>query len=150
MNFNEKSIFLVIYLLLITLLSSCQPRISNHGHFFNTEKIELVKKTKLNKSEVLEIFGQPTTTSTFSNNVWYYISLTQSERAYFSAKNIKNKVLIITFDKNQFVKKYKVLTEKDSIEIEISNKKTASGLSDENTLIQEFFSIFSRKLKDRI
>ena len=145
MKFNKKS-SLVIIILFTSLLISCQPRVTQHGNFFNLKKIELIKKTKLNKSEILEIFGNPSTKSTFSDDVWYYITLTQYEKAYFSIKNTKNKVLLITFDKNQLVKKYKVLTEEDSIEINISNPTRSDSSKDDMNLIQEFFSIFSRRL----
>ena len=127
---------------LLLLLLNCQPRITNHGNFFNKENINYIKKSKLNKAEILEIFGTPSTTSTFSSNVWYYMSQVQSEKAYFKVKNISSKILKITFDKNKFVKKYSVLTEKDSYDIIVSQEKTVSSFQNDNTLIQEFFSIF--------
>ena len=137
----------ILYFFLLLFLCNCQPRITNHGNFFNKEKINYIKKTKLNKAEIVEIFGTPSTTSTFSNNVWYYMSQVQSEKAYFKVKNISNKVLKITFDKSNFVKKYSIITEKDSYDIIISQEKTVSSLQNDNTLIQEFFSIFMRKLE---
>ena len=146
---NQKKSIFVIIIFFLSILISCQPRITKHGNFFNPKNIELIKKTKLNKSEVIEIFGEPTVKSTFSDNVWYYIALIQSEKAYFEIKNLKNKVLIITFDDNQFVKKYKILTEKDSSEINISYPKEASNNQNELTLLQEFFSMFTRKLDTR-
>ena len=145
MKIKKKSISVIIPLFL-TMLLSCQPRITKHGNFFNQENIQLMKKNKLNKSEVIEIFGEPTLKSTFSDNVWYYITLVQHEKAYFEIKNIENKILTITFDENQLVKKYKILTEEDSSEINISNPKEAYNQNSEVSLIQEFFSIFNRKL----
>ena len=103
MKIIKKSIFVIVPLFLITLLS-CQPRITKHGNFFNLENIQLIKKSKLSKSEVIEIFGEPTVKSTFSDNVWYYITLVQHEKAYFEIKNLENKILAITFDENQLVK----------------------------------------------
>ena len=148
MKNQKKSIYVIVTFFLFILIS-CQPRITKHGNFFNQKNIELIKKTKLNKSEVIEIFGEPTVKSTFSDNVWYYITLIQHERAYFEIKNLTNKVLIITFDNNQFVKKYKILTEKDSSEINISFPKEVSNNQNELSLLQEFFSIFTRKLDNQ-
>ena len=141
----KKSIFVIIPLFLITLFS-CQPRITKHGNFFDPKNIELIKKTNLSKSEVVEIFGLPTLKSTFSDNVWYYITLVQHEKAYFEVKNLENNILAITFDENQLVKKYKILTEDDTSEIDITYPKEAYNQNSEITLIQEFFSIFTRKL----
>ena len=145
MKIIKKSIFVIIPLFLITLLS-CQPRITKHGNFFNPKNIQLIKKNKLSKSEVVEIFGEPTLKSTFSDNVWYYITLVQHEKAYFEIKNLENKILAITFDENQLVKKYKIFTEDDTSEINISYPKEAYNQNSEISLIQEFFSIFTRKL----
>ena len=145
MKIIKKSTFVIIPLFLIILLA-CQPRITKHGNFFNPKNIQLIKKTKLSKSEVVEIFGEPTLKSTFSDNVWYYITLIQHEKAYFEVKNLENKILAITFDQNQLVKKYKVLTEDDSSKINISYPKEAYNQDSEDSLIQEFFSIFTRKL----
>tara|TARA_Y100000589_G_C27026999_1_gene577363 strand:- start:178 stop:624 length:447 start_codon:yes stop_codon:yes gene_type:complete len=145
MKIMKKSIFVIIPLFFITLFS-CQPRITKHGNFFNPKNIQLIKKNKLSKSEVVEIFGQPTLKSTFSDNVWYYITLVQYEKAYFEVKNLENNILAITFDENQLVKKYKIFTEDDTSEINISFPKEAYNQNSEVTLIQEFFSIFTRKL----
>ena len=140
---KSTAVFIIFFHL---LLVSCQPRITEHGNFFNADKIELIKKTKLNKSEIIEIFGEPTTKSTFSDNVWYYITLVQQEKAYFEIKNLENKILAITFDENQLVKKYKILTEADASEINISYPREAYNQKNEVSLIQEFFSIFIRRL----
>ena len=145
MKIIKKSTVVIIPLFLI-ILFACQPRITKHGNFFNPKDIQLIKKTKLSKSEVVEIFGEPTLKSTFSDNVWYYITLIQHEKAYFEVKNLENKILAITFDENQLVKKYKILTEDDSSEINISYPKKAYNQNSEVSLIHEFFSIFTRKL----
>ncbi len=144
---SQKSTILVICFLLLLFLNNCQPRISNHGNFVNKENLNYIKNSKLNKSEILEIFGEPSTTSTFSDNVWYYISQVQSERAYFAVKNLSSSVLKITFNKNKTVKKYSILTQKNSFDILISNERTISSFQEKETLIQEFFSIFIRKLE---
>lgn len=143
---RKKSIFIIVYIFSLILFTACQPRISMHGNFFNEKLISDITKTKLNKSEIIEIFGNPTTTSTFSDDVWYYISLIQHEKYYFEVKNISNKVLKITFDDNQNVKEYKILTNKDSINIEITKNRTASNLETDKNLIQEFFSSLLRRL----
>jgi outer membrane protein assembly factor BamE (lipoprotein component of BamABCDE complex) len=145
MKIIKKSTFVIIPLLLITLLS-CQPRITKHGNFFNLENIKLIKKNKLNKLEVIEIFGEPTLKSTFSDNVWYYITLVQHEKAYFKIKNLENTILAITFDENQMVKKYKILTEEDSSKINISHPNKIYRENRENSFINEFFSIFLRQI----
>tara|TARA_B100001248_G_C27272469_1_gene403748 strand:- start:12 stop:458 length:447 start_codon:yes stop_codon:yes gene_type:complete len=145
MKIIKKSISVIIPLFLI-ILFSCQPRITKHGNFFNSKNIQLIKKNKSSKSEIIEIFGEPTVKSTFSDNVWYYITLVQHEKAYFEIKNLENNILAITFDDNQLVKTYKILTEDDSSEINISYPNEEYNQNREVSLIEEFFYIFNRKL----
>ena len=147
LNIFKRYYFTTIFIYSVFLITASQPRVSMHGNFFNEEMLTDITKIKLNKSEIKEIFGNPTTTSTFSDNVWYYISLVQHEKYYFEVKNISNKVLKITFDKNQNVKEYKILTGKDSFNIKVSDNKTVSSLTEDKNLIQEFFLGFIRKLE---
>ena len=144
---KKSSLYYLNMVLLITLLvSACGPRIAKHGSFFSDEDLKIIKKTKLNKSEVIEILGQPSTKTTFSDNVWYYITQVQKERAYFDVKNISNTVLKITFGKDQIVQSYKIVSEDYSYRIKISNETTDSELKSSKNLIQEFFSSFTRRL----
>ena len=145
MKIKKKSIFVIVAFFII-MLSSCQPRVTKHGNFINLNNIQLIKKTKLNKSEIIEIFGEPTVKSTFSDDVWYYITLVQHEKAYYEIKNLKNQVLVITFDQNQLVKKYKILTDNDTSKVDISYPKEAYDNDSEVSLIQEFFYMFTRNL----
>ena len=79
--------------------------------------------------------------------MWYYITLVQHEKAYYEIKNLKNQVLVITFDQNQLVKKYKILTDDDTSKVDISYPKEAYDNNSEVSLVQEFFYMLTRKLK---
>ena len=61
--------------------------------FFQIMSLKILQNAKLNKSEIIEILGQPSTKSTFSDNIWYYIYFIQKEKAYFQVRNSSNKVL---------------------------------------------------------
>ena len=89
-----KLIFL--YSLILLLIYSCSPRISRHGNFFTKEEIKILESTKLNKSQILEILGQPSTKSTFSDNIWYYIYFSDRD---FHSVNISLKINIIKLKK---------------------------------------------------
>ena len=107
--------------IILILIYSCSPRISRHGNFFTNEEFKILKSAKLNKSEILEVLGQPSTKSTFSENTWYYIFFVQKERAVFEVKNTNNNVLIIRFDKKQNVINYNIIKNKTSINIDINS-----------------------------
>ena len=112
------------FLIILILIYSCSPRISRHGNFFTQEELSILQTTKLNKSEIIQILGQPSTKSTFSENTWYYIYFVQKERAYFKVKNTNNTVLKIKFDDKQNVKNYNIVKNNSSINIPINKDKT--------------------------
>ena len=114
------------YTIILILIYNCSPRISRHGNFFTKEELNILKSTKLNKSEIIEVLGQPSTKSTFSDNTWYYIYFIQKERAVFEVKNTANTVLKIRFDNKQNVSDYTVI--KNNVEgISISTDITETN-----------------------
>ena len=108
---------IISYIIIITLMYNCSPRISRHGNIFSDEELKILKNSRLNKSEIIEILGQPSTKSTFSDNIWYYIFFIQKEKAYFQVKNSGNKVLKIKFNKKQNVETYNIIKNDTSIKI---------------------------------
>ena len=66
--------------IILVLIYSCTPRISRHGNFFTQNELKVLQFTQLNKSEIIEILGQPSTRSTFSDFFGYFFS----RKVYFS------------------------------------------------------------------
>ena len=134
------------YSIVLILIYNCSPRISRHGNFFTKEELNILKSTKLNKSEIIEVLGQPSTKSTFSDNTWYYIYFIQKERAVFEVKNTANTVLKIKFDNKQNVSDYTVI--KNNVEgISISTDITESNAL-KRGLVRELLDSFVRRLKE--
>ncbi len=128
------------------LLNSCAPRYSYHGNYFSNKEINFLKKTRLSKAEILQVLGNPSTKTTFSDSVWYYITQVRKERAYFSVDNSSTTVLKIAFNKNNIVKSYKVYSDEFSIDIKINPAKTTTVFEKDESFIKEFFSSFRRRL----
>ena len=134
------------YSIVLILIYNCSPRISRHGNFFTKEELNILKSAKLNKSEIIEVLGQPSTKSTFSDNTWYYIYFIQKERAIFEVKNTANTVLKIRFDNKQNVSDYTVI--KNNVEgISISTDITESNAL-KRGLVRELLDSFVRRLKE--
>ena len=145
MFFNLLRYLLSLFILL-TLIYNCSPRISRHGNFFTNEEFKILKSAKLNKSEILEVLGQPSTKSTFSENTWYYIFFVQKERAVFEVKNTNNNVLIIRFDKKQNVISYNIIKNKTSINIDINSDNTENSAF-KRGLARELLDSFVRRME---
>ena len=135
------------YFIVIILIYNCSPRISRHGNFFSKDELRILQTTRLNKSEIIEILGQPSTKSTFSNNTWYYIFFIQKEKAYFQVKNSRNKVLKIKFDVKQNVESYEIIENDTSIKIETIKVQTTNDIF-ERGLVRELLDSFIRRIEE--
>ena len=149
MIIQETNFFkILIIIFLFFFLASCSTRVTNHGTIFSLEEIKKIKNTKLNKSEVVEILGLPSTMSTFSDRVWYYISNVQKEWAYFRIKTVSNNVLKITFNKNDQLTSYKFISAGKLLDVEVINAQTQANVDKEENFWQAFLSSFKRRLMD--
>lgn len=138
---------IISYIIIITLMYNCSPRISRHGNIFSNEELQILKNSRLNKSEIIEILGQPSTKSTFSDNIWYYIFFIQKEKAYFQVKNSSNKVLKIKFNEKQNVETYDIIKNDTSIKIntiKVDNEKSVFSKG----LVRELLDSFVRRMEE--
>ena len=138
---------IISYIIIITLMYNCSPRISRHGNIFSDEELKILKNSRLNKSEIIEILGQPSTKSTFSDNIWYYIFFIQKEKAYFQVKNSSNKVLKIKFNKKQNVETYDIIKNDTSIKINTIKVDTEKSVFSKG-LVRELLDSFVRRMEE--
>ena len=107
--------------MLLSTLSCAKDKVRNsHGVSFLEKKYKKVEIKKTNSNEILEIFGPPSTKSTFDNNIWIYIERKKENRSIFklgSQKIERNNVVIIEINKRGMVIK------KDFLDINKMNKK---------------------------
>ena len=137
----------ISFIIVFTLIYNCSPRISRHGNIFSDDELKILQTTRLNKSEIIEILGQPSTKSTFSDNIWYYIFFIQKEKAYFQVKNSSNKVLKIKFDDEQNVETYNII--KNNQSIKIKTVKVDSDTSAFNRgIVRELLDSFIRRMEE--
>lgn len=138
---------IISYIIIITLMYNCSPRISRHGNIFSNEELKILKNSRLNKSEIIEILGQPSTKSTFSDNIWYYIFFIQKEKAYFQVKNSSNKVLKIKFNEKQNVETYDIIKNDTTIKINTIKVDTEKTVFSKG-LVRQLLDSFVRRMEE--
>ena len=148
MIIQKIKIYYTYIIIVSIILASCNSRISNHGTIFTKKEINIIKNTKLNKSEIIEILGQPSTKSTFSDDIWYYIANVQREKGYFKIKTISNSILKIVFNKKQQVISYNYVSNGKTFDISINKDKTFADIDKDGSFWQDFLSSFARRLKE--
>jgi outer membrane protein assembly factor BamE (lipoprotein component of BamABCDE complex) len=66
-------ILYIIFLSLVVANCSFKNVVKHHGVPFLEKKQETLIANKANKNDIIEILGNPSTTSKFDNDVWIYI-----------------------------------------------------------------------------
>jgi len=103
--------YILILMLFFTLSCSLNKVKNNHGVLSLENKISKIKINKSNKNDIINIFGPPSTKSTFDNNVWIYIERKKANRSIFmlgSKKIVKNNVAILEIDNKGILKKKEI------------------------------------------
>jgi outer membrane protein assembly factor BamE (lipoprotein component of BamABCDE complex) len=92
--------YAVIPLAAITLFMACAPVISSRGYMPDPETENALKPGTDTKTTVQSKLGYASTTATFGNDSWYYISATEKQVAFFTPTILKRNILAIYFDKD--------------------------------------------------
>ena len=103
--------YILILILFFTLSCSLNKVKNNHGVLSLENKISKIIINKSNTNDIINIFGPPSTKSTFDNNVWIYIERKKVNRSIFKLGNkkiVKNNVAILEIDNKGILKKKEI------------------------------------------
>jgi outer membrane protein assembly factor BamE (lipoprotein component of BamABCDE complex) len=95
--------FVLVPIAAIALLIACAPVISQRGYVPDPSNEGAIKATSDTKTSVQSRLGYASTTATFGNDAWYYISATEKQVAFFTPTVLKRQILAVYFDKNNKV-----------------------------------------------
>ncbi len=122
--------YIILLLLLFTLSCSLNKVKNNHGVLSLENKINKIKINKSNTNDIINIFGPPSTKSTFDNNIWIYIERKKVNRSIFKLGNqkiIKNNVAVLEINNKG------ILEKKEIFDLNKMNKYKFSENNTENT-----------------
>ena len=103
--------YILILILFFTLSCSLNKVKNNHGVLSLENKISKIIINKSNTNDIINIFGPPSTKSTFDNNLWIYIERKKANRSIFKLGNkkiVKNNVAILEIDNKGILKKKEI------------------------------------------
>ena len=103
--------YILILLLFFTLSCSLNKVKNNHGVLSLENKINKIEINKSNKNDIINIFGPPSTKSTFDNNIWIYIERKKINSSIFklgSQKIVKNNVAVLEINNKGILAKKKI------------------------------------------
>ena len=118
------------------LLIACAPVISQRGYLPDPAAEATIKTGADTKTTVQERLGYASTTATFNNDSWYYISATEKQVAFFNPTILKRQVLAVYFDKQNKVTGVRHYGLKDGHLITFESRTTPAR-GRETTFLQE-------------
>ena len=134
------------------LISNCSLKkvVKHHGVPSLEKKQANLIINKSNKNDIINILGNPSTSSKFDNDVWIYIERkqTQSELKNLGKMKIyKNIVLVLELNNYGVLKKKKLYNQNDMKDIKISKDTTGKKFR-KNSFIYDFVSSLRQKIND--
>jgi outer membrane protein assembly factor BamE (lipoprotein component of BamABCDE complex) len=131
---------------LAVLVAACAPIVTRHGHHFQDSDVSAIS-TGMSQDQVRSQLGSPTTTATVGGgSAYYYIASTQSETAFFKAKETDRKVLAVYFTPMGSVERVANYGLQDGKVIDYVKRETPNSARDENILRQLFRNLGTKQL----
>ena len=115
--------FILIYFFSV-ILTSCSPTIQNNGISENKLKKIVIEIGKTSKNDLIKKYGPPIFEGVFNKNVIYYVSHKTSYKLLDKVKTKKLLIYEISLNDKNIVENFKKYTEKDSLNISISDKES--------------------------
>jgi len=148
--FKIKHLKSLLFLLLIFIVSNCQLKepIKGHGINFLENRSKKISLNKSNKNDVIDILGNPHTTSIDDDNLWFYFDRKISSGSIINfgeSDLLENNVLVINFDKYGIVDQKEFYSKEDMKKIKYSEMKTENPVSK-----QSFVSTFLQSVRQKM
>ncbi len=118
-------------------------------HFLE-KKHDKIVINQTNKNDILKLLGEPSTKSSFDNDVWIYIERKTSRDSIYKLgkeKLIVNNVLVIEIDDSGLLASKKFYNKDKMNDLKFIEKSTASTYS-KRSFVYDFLSSMRQKIND--
>ena len=120
----------------------------HHGVYFLEKIVKKIQVNTTNKNDIVKVFGEPSTISSFDNDVWIYIERKITNTHFFGKRElVVNNVLVLEIDQ------FGLLAKIDFYNIDDMNKLKFDDDSTDITyrkrsFIYDFLSSMRQKIND--
>ena len=119
----------------------------HHGVYYLEKKEKKIKIRESNLNDILEIFGEPSTKSTFDNDIWIYIERKITNSHFFGKRDlIINNVLVLEIDKKGILAKKKFYNIDDMKNIKFDTNRSES--LQKRNFVYNFLSSMRQRIND--
>ena len=142
----------IIYLFLFISILSCSFNkvVNHHGVHFLEKKYSKLAVNKTNKNDILKILGEPSTKSSFDNDVWIYIERKFSTgKIYKLGKNktLVNNVLVLEINDIGLLADKKLYKKEDMNDLKFAENST-DPVYRKRSFVYDFLSSMRQKIND--
>ena len=124
--------------------------VNHHGVHFLEKKHKKLTINSSNKNDILQLLGEPSTKSSFDNDVWIYIERKISTgKIYYLGKEklIANNVLVLELDSMGLLASKKLYTKKDMNDLKFVENST-DPVYGKRSFVYDFLSSIRKKIND--
>jgi outer membrane protein assembly factor BamE (lipoprotein component of BamABCDE complex) len=125
--------------LLSLALIGCTPVVSQRGYLADPVGEASINVGTDSKTTIQQRLGDPSTSSTFDGDTWYYISSVERQIAFFNPIVDNRKIMVVHFDKDGKVTELKHFGLKDGHVVAFESRTTPTP-GREMTFLQQLFN----------
>jgi outer membrane protein assembly factor BamE (lipoprotein component of BamABCDE complex) len=126
----------ILPLAALVMMIACAPVITQRGYLPDPDAEATIKAGQDTKTSVQERLGYASTTATFGNDSWYYISATEKQVAFFKPVVLKREITAVYFDKENKVIRVRHYGLRDGHVVAFEQRETPAR-GRETTFLQE-------------
>ena len=140
---------LFFFISIFILISNCSFNLvdDHHGVFYLEKKEKKIEVQVSNTNDILSILGEPSTKSTFDNDVWIYIERKITNSHFFGRRElVVNNVMILEIDDKGILAKKDFFDINDMKDIDFDQKRSES--LQKRNFIYNFLSSLRQRVND--
>ena len=120
----------------------------HHGVYFLEKKMKKIQVNSTNRNDIVSIFGEPSTTSSFDNDVWIYIERKITNTHLFGKRElVVNNVLVLEIDERGLLAKIDFYNIEDMNNLNFDKDNTEIAYRKRN-FVYDFLSSVRQKIND--
>ena len=140
---------ILFYISVFFLISNCSFNLvdDHHGVFFLEKKEKKIKVNESNTNDILSVFGEPSTKSTFDNDIWIYIERRITNTHFFGRRKlVVNNVMVLEIDNKGILAKKDFYNVNDMKTLKFDTQR--SETLEKRNFIYNFLSSLRQKAND--
>ena len=122
---------------------ACTPEITTHGYRFDEATLAQLEPGRTTRDGVLRLLGSPSSTATFDDKVWYYVSQRSEHMSFYQDEVVEQQVISVTFDDGGLLQSIDRHGLDDAREVALVDRETPTS-GNELSMLQQFLGNIGR------